>query len=276
MGVGDQGPVVRQAGPIEGLAVPGEALTAGVELDRQVADEADAPVAVGDEVGDTVVGAGAVGADDAVGGQARSGTVDEHDGEPRGAVGLEVGVVGADGRHDQQDADAAGEELVRQGAFLVRVVRRGAHEQGQSAVADRVLDTAGHRSEERVAEVGDDQTDGGVGPADTDVARHEVRLEAELGHGGQHLFPGLGRRGSVLVENAGDRLGADAHFAGDVGQGRAAVRCHGGNRLLCSSVPAAASAGCRRVSSAVVRWPGRPRPSRPRNPLRQYRRPRPR
>src|SRR3954463_12726755 len=108
MGVGDQGPVVRQTGPLKGLAVTGEALTAGVELDRQVTDEADPPVAVGDQVGDTVVGAGAVGADDAVGGQARSGTVDEHDGQPRGAVGLEVGVVGADGRADQQEGDAAG------------------------------------------------------------------------------------------------------------------------------------------------------------------------
>ncbi len=233
---------------------------------------------MGDEVGDAVLGARAVGADDAVRGQARSRAVEEDDGQARGAVGLEVGVVGADGRHDHQDADAAGEELVRQRAFAVGVVCGGAHEQGQAAVANGVLDAAGHGSEEGVAEVRDDQPDGGVGSADADVAGHEVRLEAELGHGGEHLFPGLGRGGPVLVEDAGDGLGADAHFSGDVGQRGAAVRCHGGT-VSCARRfrprPRPDSVECR-VSSDVVRWPGLPRPSPPRNPLRQYLRPRPR
>jgi hypothetical protein len=184
-------------------------------------------VAVGDEVGDAVVGSGAVGADDAVRGEAGSGAVEEDDGQSRRAVGLEVGVVGADGRNDDQDADPPGEELVRQGAFAIGVVRGGAHEQGQSAVADGVLNGAGHGSEEGVGEVGNDQADGGVRAADADVAGHQVRLEAELGHCGQYLFPGLRGGGSVLVEDSGDRLGADADFAGDVGQGGAAVRCHG-------------------------------------------------
>ncbi|GAA2897218.1 hypothetical protein GCM10011428_07960 [Streptomyces violaceus] len=66
VGVGDERAVVGDAGFLQGGAVSGEAFAAGVQLDGQVADESDAAVPVGDQMGDTVLGPGTVGADNAV------------------------------------------------------------------------------------------------------------------------------------------------------------------------------------------------------------------
>ncbi|WP_308250739.1 hypothetical protein, partial [Nonomuraea rhizosphaerae] len=59
----DEGAVEGQAGGVQGVAVALEAFAARVQGGGEVADEADPAVAVRDQVGDALLGAGAVAAE---------------------------------------------------------------------------------------------------------------------------------------------------------------------------------------------------------------------
>ena len=124
-----------------------------------VAEERDAPVAVGDQVRDGSLGAAAVVAEDAIGIDRRWRAVDEGEREAGSDVAQQVGVVACRG-HDDQAVDAAREQRVGQFALAFGVLVGAAGEGHHAARARDLLDAAMDGREERVRDVLDDQADG--------------------------------------------------------------------------------------------------------------------
>lgn len=106
---------------------------------RLVADEADAAVAVGDEVGDAVPRAAGVVAEDDVRVDAAGRAVDEDRGDAGGDLGLQVAVVVAGG-DDHQTVDPPCAEGQYKLLLAVGVLRAGPGEQKRPVGAGEVLD----------------------------------------------------------------------------------------------------------------------------------------
>ena len=155
--------------------------------------------------------------------------VDEHDRRPRLAFVEEVAVVVA-GRHDHEAIDAARGKGRYQLPFAGLILLEAAGEDEHPAFDGDVLDGPVQRRGKGVADVLEDETDGGtlaVGPPQ--AARPQVvavvqALNRRANPGGQ-----FGRYPRLGVDDPRHGLDADARQGGDL--------THGGTRLSPMGVP---------------------------------------
>ena len=198
----------RDAGVGQRRPVPGEPLARRVDVEGNVADQGNSPVACGQQMLDGEMGTSLVLEQDGVGGQAHRRAIEEDHRHPVVDLPLQELVVLA-GAGDQQAVDPAADEAVDDVPLPPWIVV-GAHGDQQMPLGERgVLDEAGDRRVERVGHVGDDETDRRRPGCPTQRARPIVTAVAEHAHGSLHAGGDVVAHEWLLVDDSRD--GLDAH-----------------------------------------------------------------
>lgn len=198
-----------------------------------VADEADPPVAVGDEVGHGVAGTAEVVGEDDVGVDPARRTVHEHRRHARLQLRLQITVV-VTGRDDHETVHAPGAQRQHQFLLALGVLGAGAVDEQGAVGSGHLLHRAAEGAVERVGEVLQDQADAG-GTALAQDTRAVVAAEAEGLDGLPHPVLRLGCDPRFAVDHPGDRLEPDAGPRGHVLHGRT-VAVPGRGEAVCSAV----------------------------------------
>ena len=202
-----------QAGVAQRGAVAREALGGGVER-RRVADVGDPLVAVSDEVRDRGAGAADVVEQDGVGVDAARRAIEEDDRDAVVELGLQVAVVVAGG-DDEQRVDRAPQQPQDQLALALGVLLARAGDEDVAAGVRGVLDRPRDGRVERVGDVLDHEPER-VGAPVAQRARDVVACEAELRDGRLDARRRRRPHAVLAVDDARDRLQADARAARDV------------------------------------------------------------
>ena len=129
------------------------------------------------------------------------------------------------GRRDDQAVDPPLEQLADEVALQLGILVGAARDQQHPPAPQHLLDAAGDRRVERVADVADDQPERARLVPLAQRAGRVVAAEAELEDRQVHALLGLGTHVRLAVDDARDRLQADLRQPGDVVHGGRVSAC---------------------------------------------------